>query len=349
MVGLSLRLPFATRSPFLRWIARALLLVLVTTCVLVIAEAVRVFGLDNHHTVLVGQVYRCAQLRPRQLRELIQTHGIRTVVNLRGISPGTDWYDAEARLTHELDINQEDITLSAYRLPPRGELLRLIDVLDHAEGPLLIHCKQGADRTGLASAIAVLMFTTESLAEARKQLWPSRGHFRFGRTAAMDQFFDLYEAWLTREQQPHSPERFRHWAAYVYTPGVAKSELRWLDPVPVTLKVGQPLRLRLEAINRSIEPWSFQPGNYSGIHLGYRLASPQRLETFTGQSGLFRRSVSPGQSIVLDVVLPPQRVPGKYLFIAELHDARGASVPIRRSSFVQMGDDSLMAEIHVEE
>ena len=52
----------------------------------------------------------------------------------------------------------------------------------------------------------------------------------------VDAFFDRYEAWLAQQNAGHSPERFRHWALTVYTPGPARSELTWrCGPVPARL------------------------------------------------------------------------------------------------------------------
>ena len=111
----------------------------------------------NLHAVIPGQAYRCAQLSHDQLLDAHPQNGIRTVVNLRGTSPDFDWYRDESRATFDADIGQEDITLSAYRLPSPDELRRLIDVFDHAEYPILFHCRQGVDRTGLAAAAAAAL------------------------------------------------------------------------------------------------------------------------------------------------------------------------------------------------
>src|SRR5947209_8358851 len=81
-------------------------------------------------------------------------------------------------------------------LPPPNEVRRMIEVLDRSEKPVLVHCQRGADRTGLVSTSAVLLYTTATLGEARRQLWPRYGHIRGGRTTIIDQFFDLYESWL---------------------------------------------------------------------------------------------------------------------------------------------------------
>lgn len=317
----------------------------------VVAERlVHIFALGNHHTVVVGRVYRCAQPSGEALRETIRDKGIRTVINLRGTAPHLDeprnaWYRDEVLATHELNISQEDITLSARLLPPPAELRRLIEVFDHTDYPVLIHCKQGADRTGLVSGIYLLLHTDATLAEARRQLRPWYGHISVGPTAAMGEFFDRYEAWLGEDA--HTPERFRHWALTVYSPGVARSELEWLDPIPNPVAVGQAFAVRVRVTNRSTEAWELQPGDYAGIHLSYVVANAELKIIHHRQAGLMRRTVQPGESIVLTLGVPPLKVPETYNLVAQMIDARGAGVPIRSNSFVKFGDESLMASIVV--
>lgn len=345
------RLPILRRpaalGPASRPTAAWVRLVLAAAGVGVLCEAVRVMALSNRHTVVPGRVYRCAQPTDADIRDLVARHGVRTVVNLRGFSPGYDWYAAEARATHDLNVSQEDITFSANRLPAPAELRRLIGVLDGTAYPVLIHCKRGADRTGMTSAVVRLLYTDDTLAQARRQLWPRYGHFEFGRTAAMDGFLDRYEAWLAGQGGDHTPARFRHWATTVYTPGPAVSELAWLDPVPVTADKDKPFAVRLRATNRSTEPWEFRPGNYAGIHLYYVVAASPTRAAYKGQAGLQRKTVSPGESIDLTLAVPPLKVAGTFVLVAELHDARGAGVPIRANSFVQFGDAAAMAEVVV--
>src|SRR5581483_7061037 len=98
-----------------RWAARGVAILL---AVALGYEALRVFAGSNRHTVLPGRVYRCAQPDGADLRELVRDRHIKTVINLRGVSPGYDWYTVEARTLHELNVSQEDVTLSANRLPP---------------------------------------------------------------------------------------------------------------------------------------------------------------------------------------------------------------------------------------
>ncbi len=113
------------------------------------AEAANVFLGSNLHTVIPGKVYRCAQCSGKELEGIVHRLGIETVVNLRGSAVSLPWYTEESRATHRLNVCQEDIALSAARLPSVHEIRRLIEVLDAAQYPILLHCRHGADRTGL--------------------------------------------------------------------------------------------------------------------------------------------------------------------------------------------------------
>src|SRR5947209_7129871 len=113
-----------------RLLAQVLAGVLLGTSGAAVGEVVRVAAGSNRHCVLPGRIFRSAQPDGRDLRQLVEREGIRTVVNLRGLCVGFDWYEEEARGTHDLGVSQEDITLSANRLPPPQELRRLVEVLD---------------------------------------------------------------------------------------------------------------------------------------------------------------------------------------------------------------------------
>lgn len=333
-------------------LVRLLQLVIVGTTITGIVYALRTFGGLNRHVVIPGRVYRCAQPSGPELAELIERDKIRTVVNLRGVAqtmhnPRSAWYRLEAETTAEAGVNQEDITLSAKLLPPPAELRRLIEVLDRAERPLLIHCKQGADRTGLAAALVILLHTEGTLTDARKQLLPYYGHFPVGATVAMDDFLDRYEAWLEREKLTHSPERLRHWCANVYAPGAARSSLEWITPPEKTIPAGRPTLWKLRASNTADDVWQFQPGDFAAIHLMYKVARNGTDWIYENKAGLFRRTMKPGESIELALALPGF-APGKYVLVAEFIDARGCSVPIRANSFVKCGDAGINWEFTVD-
>ena len=53
---------------------------------------------------------------------------------------------------------------------------QLIEVIDRSEYPILFHCHKGADRTGMASAIALLLRTDTPLEEAANNWASAYGH-----------------------------------------------------------------------------------------------------------------------------------------------------------------------------
>ena len=93
----------------------------------------------------------------------------------------------------------------------RGILAELLEVLDRSEYPILLHCRRGADRTGVASAVLLLLQTASTVQEARHQLGIRFGHIALGRPAYLDGFLRLYEEFLEQQGWAHSPTHFRHW------------------------------------------------------------------------------------------------------------------------------------------
>lgn len=270
----------------------------------------------NQHVVAAGCVYRTAQLNEQQLRQYIAKKQIRTLINLRG-RPISDWYIPECACSQDLGISQEDITTSANRLPSPTEIRRLIDVFDQAEYPILIHCQQGADRTGLASTAWQLLYTDATYESARRQCSPRYGHFRLMTTANMDIFFDMYEAWLSERQATHQPAMFREWATKHYQPKHAVARLV-MHESPESAPVNIPQVLKLRATNLSNEPWEFHAGTLVGVHARYWLYDSAGNPLFFGQSGFLNRTVLPGESIDLPLPLPAVARPGSYRVMVDL-------------------------------
>lgn len=145
----------------------------------------------NFHVVEPGIAYRSNTLGQEQLSEVLKQNGIRTIVNLRGTGIGQSWYDTESNVARGQGVLLVDIPMDDDRLPAPAVMAKLIEVLRTAPRPLLIHCKAGADRTGLASALFELVVMHQSAPKAAEQLSFAFGHFPWlgSRTVAMDQAF----------------------------------------------------------------------------------------------------------------------------------------------------------------
>ena len=145
----------------------------------------------NFHTVIPGELYRSAQPTGDDIARDIREHGIKSVLNLRGPHPGEAWYDEELATSARLGIRHFDLPLSAKRELNDPEVARLETAMRDAPKPLLVHCKSGADRAGLAASL-YLLIRGRSADDAGTQLSLIYGHFPFlgSRSVAMDRTFE---------------------------------------------------------------------------------------------------------------------------------------------------------------
>src|SRR5207245_2536743 len=104
-----------------------------------------------------GRFFRSAQLSGPALAGKLREHRVRTVLNLRGSHPELAWYRDERAATLEAGATQVDIPLSSCEWMSRAQARAVLEVLETAERPLLVHCFHGSERTALVSAFAVLL------------------------------------------------------------------------------------------------------------------------------------------------------------------------------------------------
>jgi protein tyrosine phosphatase (PTP) superfamily phosphohydrolase (DUF442 family) len=169
----------------------------------------------NLGVVDAGRVIRSAQ-PTTQLAHWIRDYHLHSILNLRGGDSTDRWYRAEVETANATAVAFYDLPLSATRRPARSELLKLIDVLEHCRYPLLIHCKSGADRTGLASAVYRIVARGESPVQAASAFSFEFGHIPIGGTEHLHEPLAEYSSWLNAQGLANSPERFRSWVKNEY-------------------------------------------------------------------------------------------------------------------------------------
>lgn len=108
------------------------------------AEPLSLEGVPNLHRISDG-LYRSEQPTAQGFRNL-EKLGIRTVINLRH-------FNDDAREAAGTSLRLERVKILTWRAGDEHviEVMRLLRNKDN--GPFLIHCQHGADRTGLMSAM----------------------------------------------------------------------------------------------------------------------------------------------------------------------------------------------------
>ena len=163
---------------------------------------------DNITAVVPGVLYRSAQLSPTRLMGLIRQASIRTVINLRGPNPADAWYRSELAVTDHLHVLHYDFAFSAKKIPPYQLLSALTEALLTAPPPILLHCRGGADRTGMAVAVWLIL-QNKPLAVAERAY--SLRYLVLSPDSVGKQLFPLYAQYLKDRGIASSRAHFLAW------------------------------------------------------------------------------------------------------------------------------------------
>lgn len=183
----------------------------------------RVFYLNRHR--VSDKFWRAAQPTPGQLRQAARD-GIRTIINLRGGREFGSW-PLEREVCGSKGLILEEFVLRSRGAPDREQIAAAADFFNNLTYPAMAHCKSGADRAGLMSALYLLVHEKRPLDEAIKQLSWRYGHFKFAKTGILDEFFECY-----RREGLEKGIDFQTWVETIYDPRALRQSFKaspWAD------------------------------------------------------------------------------------------------------------------------
>lgn len=222
------RLAIADRTP--PWLKRMVGPTVQYADMLLVDHGVFRLAYLNRHR-LGGEAWRSAQPAPHQI-ERIARLGVKTIINLRGARVcGGYWLEQQA--CERLGLALEDFQVRSRAAPSKEELLGARELFRRVAYPILMHCKSGADRAGLMSALYLIAHEGVPVAEARGQLALRFGHIRQSDTGILDYFFERYLA-----DAVERPIEFFEWVEHVYDPDELKRSFEakgWANVITNTL------------------------------------------------------------------------------------------------------------------
>ena len=151
---------------------------------------------NNFHQVS-DEVYRANQPSPSHLRSY-KDRGIKAVLNLRGFTQQS-YALFEEDSCKNLGLDLISIPFSGSSAPQPEKLLEIIDIMEKIPKPFVLHCKSGADRAGLVSAMYLIIQKKLSVTEAKKQLSFKYLHLDFTKTGILDYILDVFSKRLKIE------------------------------------------------------------------------------------------------------------------------------------------------------
>lgn len=152
-------------------------------------HAVLRLGFRNAHWIS-SELVRTNQPWPHQLAGW-ERAGVKTVINLRGRSESSS-HLIEREACERLGLELIDFRVSSKVAPSREQVLGAKRLFETIAYPAVMHCKSGADRTGVMAVLYLHFRQGQPIGEAIRQLSLRYLHLRHGRPGVLDEVFDNY-------------------------------------------------------------------------------------------------------------------------------------------------------------
>lgn len=169
----------------------------------------------NLHEVVPGRLYRSAEMKPGDLKELMKEKGIKSIIDLR-MNPKAvpESYFGESEAVESLGASYKHFPLMGSKEMELEQVKNLLSLLDRVETPVLVHCSSGTHRSGLVSAIWLMEKEGVPFNEAKEQLSSKYGFFlteRKLKSLVSGRWTIDNILWRYQEANSRSPIAFREW------------------------------------------------------------------------------------------------------------------------------------------
>ncbi len=174
----------------------------------------RVWFANHHH--IGGGMHRENQPSPKRIEQWAKM-GIKTNINLRAESP-KGFYHLEKEACEQHDIKLVNFRMYSRDVHVPEKFRAAKELFEEIEYPAVMHCKSGADRTGIMGVLYRHFHMGDTIEEALEQLRFKYLHVKHGKTGMLGFFFNEY---LTYAKE-HDID-FIDWVETVYDPEDVKS------------------------------------------------------------------------------------------------------------------------------
>ena len=165
-----------------------------------------------------NNVYRSNQPFPWQIVADIKKRGIKTIINLRGVRDCSSYY-LEKETCERNNIKLINFPVTSRDVPKAETILEAKELFKKIEYPIIMHCKSGADRAGLMSALYLILHENMSVEEAKNQLSLKYLHLKYAKTGILDAFFESY-------LEENNNKAFLEWVKEDYNPKKVKASFK---------------------------------------------------------------------------------------------------------------------------
>ena len=169
------------------------------------------------------EMYRGNQPSPKQIEAYAIEQGIKTIINLRGVSP-KGYYVLEKEACEQHGIELVDFQMFSRDTPTREKIHGAKELFENINYPAFMHCKSGADRAGIMSVLYMHFRKGLPIQEAVEQLSFKYLHVKEGKTGMLDFFFQKYIDLAASTPEGETPLTFLEWIDGPYDREAVKAE-----------------------------------------------------------------------------------------------------------------------------
>tara|TARA_B100000674_G_C37800732_1_gene896318 strand:- start:430 stop:1101 length:672 start_codon:yes stop_codon:yes gene_type:complete len=171
----------------------------------------------NFHKV-DNYLWRSNQPTPGRIEDAYKK-GIKTIINLRGVRNDGGW-QLEAEACKKFGLKLIDFTARSRAVPDKEMIYAAKKLFSSIEYPALIHCKSGADRAGIMSALYLIIVKNLPVSTAIKELSIRYGHIKYAKTGLLDHFL------LEFKKYQNEGVSFFDWIEKHYDPTTIESKFK---------------------------------------------------------------------------------------------------------------------------
>lgn len=210
--------------------------------------------------ILREEIYLSSQPGKKKLLRFIKKYKVKSVINLRGENEGKRWFEEEKNFLKEKNILFFNLKLSKDKDFPRREALKFLRIFEKIKYPVLIHCKDGYDRSYFFAKL-FLNLKDKDLSK------------RFYKETKIWEFFKFYKSFLEEKNIADNSKNLKYFIEKEYIPENFRYSLFFIKK-PELLKEEEFLFFKVKVKNESRKIWILKNDLKEGIRLGAKIFGP---------------------------------------------------------------------------
>ena len=166
------------------------------------------------------KMMRSAQPSPQMLINF-KNKGINTIINLRG-ERDDSVNKVEKKICYKLNLNLVEFKMLSRSAPTKKQIYDAKILFKKISYPALMHCKSGADRTGIMASLYLILHKQIDVKDAMRQLSFKYLHVKHAKSGILDFFFQDY---ISYKHQGGKLDFF-DWSQKIYNPEKVQSNFK---------------------------------------------------------------------------------------------------------------------------